>query len=188
MEELVQAEVLVIGCGIAGGVAALRLADAGIPVHILTRAEKPEDSNTYHAQGGIIYKGKGDTPELLVEDIQRAGAGVCNPSAAIILANEGPRLIEKVLMERCGVEFDRAETGELLLALEGGHSIPRIVHTKDATGRTIALAVLKALQEHPKRPDASRTHGSGPLDDHPPVEKPARSGLRAAKVHRRVRA
>ncbi len=149
MEELVQAEVLVIGCGIAGGVAALRLADAGVPVHILTRAEKPEDSNTYHAQGGIIYKGKGDTPELLVEDIQRAGAGVCNPSAALILANEGPRLIEKVLMERCGVEFDRAETEELLLALEGGHSIPRIVHTKDATGRTIALAVLKALQEHP---------------------------------------
>jgi len=58
MEELVQAEVLVIGCGIAGGVAALRLADAGVPVHILTRAEKPEDSNTYHAQGGIIYKAR----------------------------------------------------------------------------------------------------------------------------------
>ena len=149
MEELVQAEALVIGCGIAGGVAALRLADAGVPVLMLTRAKEPEDSNTYHAQGGIIYKGKGDTPELLVKDIQRAGAGVCNPNAAGILAKEGPRLIEEVLMDRCGVEFDRDENGELMLALEGGHSIPRIVHTKDATGRTIALSVLKALGKHP---------------------------------------
>lgn len=149
MEECLHAEVLILGCGIAGSVAALRLADQGVPVLMLTRAGESEDSNTYHAQGGIIYKGKEDSPKLLIEDIQRAGAGICNANAASILAEEGPKLIESVLMERCGVAFDRDATGNLLLALEGGHSLPRIVHTKDATGKTIALSLLKALKEHP---------------------------------------
>jgi L-aspartate oxidase len=149
MEELIQAEVLILGCGIAGSVTALRLADQGVPVLILTRASETEESNTYHAQGGIIYKGKDDSPSLLIEDIRRAGAGICNLNAATILAKEGPSLIESVLINRCEVVFDRDEKGDLLLALEGGHSLPRIVHTKDATGKTIALSLLKALREHP---------------------------------------
>ncbi len=64
MDQLIQTEVLIIGCGIAGSTAALKLADAGVPVTVITRTARPEESNTYYAQGGIIYKGDGDSPEV----------------------------------------------------------------------------------------------------------------------------
>jgi L-aspartate oxidase len=53
------------------------------------------------------------------------------------------------LLERAGVTFDRTVDGELSLVLEGGHSLPRIIHAADATGKVIELALLKALQAHP---------------------------------------
>ena len=65
----------ILGCGIAGGTAALELADAGLDVVIVTRAEQAEESNTYWAQGGIIYTADGDSPELLAQDICRRRRG-----------------------------------------------------------------------------------------------------------------
>jgi L-aspartate oxidase len=149
VDELIETEVLIIGCGVAGGTVALRLADAGMPVTVVTRAAEPNDTNTHWAQGGIIYKGQQDAPELLVADILRAGAGHSSQQAAAILAEEGPGLVEQVLLERLGVEFDRLPSGALSLALEGGHSVPRIIHTADATGKAISEALVRALQRHP---------------------------------------
>lgn len=146
MDDLIQTEVLIIGSGIAGGVAALRLGEAGVPVTLVTRAREPSDSNTYYAQGGIIYRGEQDSPALLAQDIENAGAGHCNPSAVTILSNDGPPLVEKILMQQVGVVFDREPDGRLSLALEGGHSVPRILHAADATGRAIELALLDALR------------------------------------------
>ena len=148
MEELLQTEVLIIGCGIAGAVAALQLAEAGIDVTIVTRAQDPTDSNTYHAQGGIIYRGHDDSPELLAQDILRAGAGHCNPKAVTILSQEGPDLVKRILIEKYGVQFDHGHGDhdeELSLAREGGHSVPRIVHAVDATGKAIELALMNAV-------------------------------------------
>jgi succinate dehydrogenase/fumarate reductase flavoprotein subunit len=92
-DDLVTTDVLVIGCGIAGGVAALQLADAGLHVTVVTLASQAEESNTYYAQGGIIFKGLDDSPELLVEDVMRAGAGLSYRRAVEILAREGPPLV-----------------------------------------------------------------------------------------------
>jgi len=150
VDELIETEVLIIGCGVAGGTVALRLADAGIAVTVVTRAAEPNDTNTHWAQGGIIYKGQHDTPELLVADILRAGAGHSSHQAASILAAEGPGLVEDILLERVGVEFDRLPSGALSLALEGGHAVPRIVHAADATGKAISEALVQALQAHPR--------------------------------------
>jgi L-aspartate oxidase len=147
--ELIETDVLIIGCGVAGGTVALRLADTGIPVTLVTRAADPNDTNTYWAQGGIIYKGQQDTPELLVADILRAGAGHSSHKAASILAEEGPGLVENILLDRLGVEFDRLPGRELSLALEGGHSVPRIIHAADATGKAIGETLVRALQAHP---------------------------------------
>src|SRR5579859_441431 len=149
MDELIQTEVLVIGSGIAGGVAALQLAEAGVPVVLVTRAAEPSDSNTYYAQGGIIYRGETDSSELLQQDVQRAGANRCNPAAVAILADEGPPLVKSILLEKVGVPFDHEPDGRLSLALEGGHSVPRIIHAADATGRAIELALLAALRANP---------------------------------------
>lgn len=149
MPELIETDVLILGCGIAGGTAALELAEAGVMVTLVTRSQAPEESNTFYAQGGIIYRGQDDSPALLQEDVLRAGAGHCNPKAVAILAEEGPQAVEEVLLRRIQVPFDRTESGALSLVREGGHGIPRIIHAADATGRAIELALIKALQAHP---------------------------------------
>lgn len=150
MSELIETDVLVLGSGIAGGTAALHLADQGLEVTVATRATEPQESNTLYAQGGIIYRGPGDSPEALAADIQRAGDGHCNPKAVAILATEGPDLLKRILMDRVGVQFDRAEDGSLSLVREGGHSLPRILHVADYTGKAIEVALIRALAEHPR--------------------------------------
>src|SRR5512136_2772449 len=149
MTELLQTDVLIIGCGIAGATAALQLADAGLDVTVITRAADPAETNTFYAQGGIIYRSVDDSPELLAKDIRHAGAGHCNPRAVQILSEEGPVLFKQILLERVGVPFDRSN-GELSLAREGGHSVPRIAHVADATGKAIEIALMKALQAEPR--------------------------------------
>src|SRR5688572_11808596 len=101
-------EVLIIGCGIAGATAALQLArNPNRQITIITRAGDPHESNTRYAQGGIIGRGPEDTSELLYEDILAAGAGVTSPSAARILADEGPKLLNEVLERTAAVVFDQ---------------------------------------------------------------------------------
>jgi L-aspartate oxidase len=143
-------ETLIIGCGIAGASAALRLSDApSQQITIITRAPDPEDSNTNWAQGGIVTRGLDDDPALLVEDILRAGAGLSSRQAAYVLATEGPKLVQSVLVETCGVEFDRTDDGNLVYGLEGAHSRRRVVHKGDKTGAVIARQLLLTLQERP---------------------------------------
>ncbi len=149
MSDYLETDVLIIGCGIAGSTAALQLAAAGVPVTVVTRAQKPEESNTYYAQGGIIYRSPADSPALLAEDINRAGAGHCNPTAVNLLAETGPQLVKEILIDKVGVAFDRTPDGELALVREGSHSLPRILHATDATGQAIEMALIKALSNHP---------------------------------------
>src|SRR5450755_4539941 len=106
--DAMQTDVLVIGSGLGGLAAAWNAANRGCEVTLLTRAFNPEDSNTYWAQGGIIYKGRDEAPEKLVADILSAGAGLSSPEAATLLANEGPRLVKEILIDELGVPFDRS--------------------------------------------------------------------------------
>lgn len=143
-------EVLIIGCGIAGGTAALRLAEAGLAVTVITKAPDAHESNTFYAQGGIIYRGLDDSPAQLAEDVSRAGAYHNQAGSVNLLAQAGPKLVEEILLDRIGVPFDRHADGRLSLAREGGHSLPRIIHAADATGQAIARALLEAVSSHPK--------------------------------------
>lgn len=143
-------EVLIIGCGIAGATAALRLAQN--PEHqitIITRAGDVHESNTRYAQGGIIGRGPDDSAELLFEDIVAAGAGVTSPEAARILADEGPRLLNEVLERTAGVVFDHTAEGAPIWGQEAAHSRRRILHVGDATGRAISDGLISALRECP---------------------------------------
>jgi len=146
----VQTDVLVIGCGIAGASAALRLAqDTQRQVTLVTRTAELEESNSRYAQGGIVTLGEDDSPDLIVKDVLAAGAGLSLPSAAQILAEEGPELVKEIIIETAGGTFDHTPQGELAFGREAAHSRPRILHVGDATGKAIIQALIAALQKRP---------------------------------------
>jgi len=118
-------------------------------VVLLTRDPDPEESNTRYAQGGIVSRGPDDNAESLVADILAAGAGASSPQAARLLAEEGPRLVEEVLVRVAGVEFDRAPEGGLAWGTEAAHSHRRILHVGDTTGRAIAAALMAQVRACP---------------------------------------
>lgn len=141
--------VLVVGTGIAGLTTALSLARAGVPVLVVTKAADPADCNTFWAQGGIIYRGRKDSASKLVEDILQAGAGLCSEEAVRFLATEGPRVVREILLEQLDVPFSKTVEGELDLTNEGAHSVSRIIHAGDATGRAIELSLLNQMRAEP---------------------------------------
>jgi L-aspartate oxidase len=125
---------LVVGGGVAGLRAAIGLAPAG-RVLILTKAE-PAESNTGYAQGGIAAAiGDDDTPALHARDTIRAGDGLCDEAAVQVLVEQGPAYVRELLA--WGARFDRDAGGQPALGREAAHSVRRVLHAGDATGREI---------------------------------------------------
>jgi L-aspartate oxidase len=146
---IVTADVLVIGCGVAGASAALEAAKRGLNVLVLSRNSEPRETNSYYAQGGIVTLGPADDPGLLRDDIIRTGDGISNPDAVDVLVRECRPLVERILIDELEVPFDRKSSGELDYAQEAGHSRRRILHVHDSTGRTIEEHFLAALRARP---------------------------------------
>lgn len=147
--DTIERKALILGCGIAGTSAALRLADYGVQVTMLAAALDPNNCATYYAQGGIIYKSKDDTPALLSTDVHRAGAGTCDDIAVQQLAVKGPKRVEEMLLKVANVPFTRHNDGELALTLEASHNRARILYKADYTGRAISTSMVQAVSAHP---------------------------------------
>ena len=141
-------DILIIGSGIAGLSCAMTAADLGLDVIILTKENSVEESNTFYAQGGIVARGRDDSPELLIEDITQAGDGISNPDAVKIVAYEGPGMVEDFLVKKIGVPFSRSVDDQFEYAREASHSCRRILHSKDSTGRAIETTLVAKLAEY----------------------------------------
>ncbi|MEU4095566.1 L-aspartate oxidase [Streptomyces sp. NPDC026673] len=142
-----EADVVVVGSGVAGLTVALRCAAQGAKVTVVTKA-RLDDGSTRWAQGGIAAAlGEGDTPEQHLDDTLVAGAGLCDEEAVRILVTEGPDAVRRLIAT--GAHFDTSETtGEILLTREGGHHRRRIAHAGgDATGLEISRALIEAVRE-----------------------------------------
>ncbi|SDH04683.1 L-aspartate oxidase [Selenomonas sp. WCT3] len=133
-------ECLVVGSGVAGLTAAVRLARRGHHVLLAVR-DTLSDSNTAKAQGGIAAAfGKDDNPALHLQDTLTAGAGLSDEAVSHLVVTEGPDDIRWLADN--GAEFDRTADGSLALGREGCHSRHRIVHSHgDATGAEVARAL-----------------------------------------------
>jgi L-aspartate oxidase len=125
---------LIIGSGIAALRAAASLAAAG-DVLLLTKGG-PREGNTGYAQGGIAAAvGPDDSSASHLRDTLAAGDGLCDERAVAVLVEEGPRYVRELI--DWGAQFDRAPDGSPALAIEGAHSVRRVLHARDATGREI---------------------------------------------------
>ncbi|MFC5145032.1 L-aspartate oxidase [Streptomyces aureoversilis] len=142
----VDADVVVVGSGVAGLTVALRCAAAGAKVTVVTKALL-DDGSTRWAQGGIAAAlGEGDTPGQHLDDTLVAGAGLCDDEAVRTLVTEGPDAVRRLIAT--GAQFDTdADTGAILLTREGGHHRRRIAHAGgDATGAEISRALVDAVR------------------------------------------
>ena len=135
---------VIIGSGIAGLYTAL-LAQRRGSVLILTKGSI-DDCNTKHAQGGIAAAvGEGDTPDLHFWDTVVAGAGLSNKETVRILVTEAADRIADLI--EMGVPFDTVD-GEVALAKEAAHAMPRILHAGgDATGEHIEVTLGRRIRQ-----------------------------------------
>ena len=136
---------LVIGSGIAGLTYALRVSKHGT-VAIITKKERAE-SNTNYAQGGVAaVVSSADSFDLHVSDTLATGMRLSKEPVVRIMVEEGPARIQELV--DIGTRFTRGTDG-FDLAREGGHSVNRIVHAKDTTGKEIEVALLAAVAANP---------------------------------------
>src|SRR5829696_5973757 len=146
-----RADVVVVGSGIAGLTAALRInaADPSLRLLVVTKDVLAAGS-TQWAQGGIAAAlGPGDTPEQHLHDTLVAGAGACDEDAVRALVTEGPDAVRELIA--LGTVFDQHSDGELSLTREGGHHRDRIAHAGgDATGAEIQRALIAAIEQAPE--------------------------------------
>ncbi|WP_309050125.1 L-aspartate oxidase [Streptomyces sp.] len=142
----IDADVVVVGSGVAGLTAALRCTAAGLRTVVVTKANL-DDGSTRWAQGGIAAAlGEGDTPAQHRDDTLVAGAGLCDEEAVRLLVTEGPDAVRRLI--ETGADFDRTAGGEIALTREGGHHRRRIAHAGgDATGAEISRALVEAIRD-----------------------------------------
>ena len=163
------ADVVVVGSGIAGLTAALRLRGQVDKILVVTK-DVLNAGSTQWAQGGIAAAlGPGDSPGEHELDTLVAGAGVCDPEAVRVLVHEGPEAVRELIA--LGTRFDHDPDGVLSLTREGGHHRDRIAHAGgDATGAEIQRALIAAIERAPEIEVVQHALAvdlllDGPLDD-----------------------
>ncbi|RCW77025.1 L-aspartate oxidase [Saliterribacillus persicus] len=136
-------DVLIIGSGIA----ALQLAAhlrTDINVKIITKS-KLRMTNSYLAQGGIAaaLSAKDHTSKHLTDTLE-AGRNHNNIDTVRRILSDAPGLINEMFAR--GRVFDHDPQGNLLLGMEGAHSVPRIVRSGgDATGKYVSEYLIDNL-------------------------------------------
>lgn len=147
---MTETDVLILGSGIAGLTAAIKIADANpdLQVLVLTKAGVLKESNTQYAQGGVasVWDFENDTFDKHFADTLDAGDGLCDPEVVRFVVEEGPLRIREII--DWGTRFDKDPSGALDLGREGGHSENRVLHYKDITGAEIVRALVNKVKAY----------------------------------------
>lgn len=139
-------DVLIIGSGLAGQSAALRLASSQCNV-VLVSKRSLEDSASGWAQGGIAaVLDSRDSIEAHIQDTLIAGAWLNDEKATRFVVENGRHAIDWLIEQ--GVPFTKDEAG-YHLTREGGHSARRVIHVADATGMAVQDTLTKKVRANP---------------------------------------
>ncbi|MFC5301106.1 L-aspartate oxidase [Azospira restricta] len=138
-------DVLIIGSGLAGQSAALRLADSK-RVAVISKRTVDVSASAW-AQGGIAaVLDSRDSIEAHIRDTFEAGSHLNDPQATRFVVENGRRAIDWLIDQ--GVPFTRGDDG-YHLTREGGHSARRVIHVADATGLAVQQTLTEKLLAHP---------------------------------------
>lgn len=147
--EVIEKDIVIIGSGIAGVYTALEIPERS-QVGIITK-ETLDISNSVLAQGGIAVSldEQNDSPQLHFKDTLFAGAGLNDEKSVWVLVEEAADNIKTLCS--LGVNFDKSGK-QLSLTREGAHSVNRIIHSGDTTGKEVCD---KLIEEARKRSNIS---------------------------------
>lgn len=141
--------VIVVGGGLAGLAATMRLAERGCSVQLvcLTKAKR---SHSVCAQGGINIAldllHEGDSPYIHAYEAIRGGDFLANQSAVLEMCLAGPGII--ALMDRLGCPFNRVVDGQLDVRKFGGVLYRRTVFCGSSTGQQLLYTLDEQVRRH----------------------------------------
>jgi NADH-dependent fumarate reductase subunit A len=144
-----QVDILVIGSGIAGMMAAIEAKELGSNVAIVTK-KSPMANNSFMAKGGINAAlnnmGDGDSIENHIQDTLKSGLGLAEEEAVRIFCENAPQVVRD-LHRKYKVPFTTLPDGRLAQRPFGGTKYKRTCYAADATGPAIMKALNKTLKE-----------------------------------------
>lgn len=143
----VRTEILVIGSGCAGFMAAIEAARAGASVTLVDKSLVGKSGCTVGAQQmAAVVPGQmeGDSPEAHYQDTIKSGKKINDASLARAMVEDAPRCVAR--LEEMGLIFERGGEGRLCLIPMNGHSHPRSIYHSDITGK-LMLDVMRGEAE-----------------------------------------
>ncbi|OLC91186.1 MAG: succinate dehydrogenase flavoprotein subunit [Acidobacteria bacterium] len=148
---MTQPKIIVVGGGLAGLMATIRAAEAGVPVDLFSIVPVKR-SHSVCAQGGINaaknQKGEGDTTDKHFDDTIYGGDFLANQPLVKRMCEAAPGIID--LLDRMGVMFNRTSEGLLDYRRFGG----TLYHRTAFAGATTGQQLLYALDEQVRRHEA----------------------------------
>ena len=139
-----QPKIIIVGGGLAGLMATIRVAESGVPVELFSIVPVKR-SHSVCAQGGINaaknLKGEGDSTWKHFDDTIYGGDFLANQSLVKAMCEAAPAIID--LLDRMGVMFNRTPEGLLDFRRFGG----TLFHRTAFAGATTGQQLLYALDE-----------------------------------------
>ena len=140
-----ETDVLIVGGGAAGTMAAFECANAGVAVIQATKGRATSGTTTVARGGFAAAMGKDDSPELHLRDILKHGGELIDPELARVWVYDIIDVVHD--LESWGAEFVRRPDGELDLKAFPTHSRNRACHHHDTTGNMITKVLSRKLRD-----------------------------------------
>jgi succinate dehydrogenase / fumarate reductase, flavoprotein subunit len=155
-----QPKIIIVGGGLAGLMATIRVAEAGVPVELFSIVPVKR-SHSVCAQGGINaaknQKGEGDTTQKHFDDTIYGGDFLANQPLVKRMCEAAPGIID--LLDRMGVTFNRTPEGLLDYRRFGGTLYHRTAFAGATTGQQLLYALDEQVRRHESEGRVTKREG-----------------------------